>query len=179
MSALKRQEMDEDVQARIAALPAPLGAQHDAELAARLGIGESTISSWRSRGRIPDRVLRVLEGESHEPIATPPRGGGEHERAAFDPARFRFTLLFGPLAREGHYRDAMVVVSNTSIFWLMMHRARKDLVERMETAGHQLQAAFAVILHEEREAPSETAKALREQLGAQVQLMIDRRGLGH
>jgi hypothetical protein len=169
--------MDEDVEARIAALRAHLGAQHDADLAAKLGIGKSTISSWRSRGRIPERFLRVLDGESHEPIATPPRGWGDHERAAFDLALFRFTLLFGPLAREGHCRDAMVVFSNTSIFWLMMHHARKDLVERMEAAGHQLQVAFAVILYEEREAPSETAKALRERLGSQVQLMIDWRGL--
>ena len=53
--------MHSSVDATIAGLRGAVSAGTDAELARMLGVDQSTISSWRSRGRVPERFVKMLD----------------------------------------------------------------------------------------------------------------------
>lgn len=81
--------MDVTIEENLARLRKIFGAANDAELARALKLGQSTISTWKSRGRIPDRVLSILDGESPLALGTSPMNWGPHENAALGLALVR------------------------------------------------------------------------------------------
>jgi len=66
--------MDDDIDAIISALRERLSAETDADLARKLRIDKSTISSWRSRRSVPNRFRKIASGESHQMMSAPPMG---------------------------------------------------------------------------------------------------------
>lgn len=55
--------MADDVESVVVALKRHFGVQSDQDLARRLHLGRSTISSWRARQAVPSRYTRLLQGE--------------------------------------------------------------------------------------------------------------------
>ena len=71
-------------------------AQSDADLATQLGVDKSTISSWKARGRVPDKYLLILHGGENSGFTAPPVRWGERESAAFSLALLRFSAVIQP-----------------------------------------------------------------------------------
>lgn len=141
----------------ILALREHLEAKNDADLARKLRIDKSTVSSWRSRGRVPDRFRRIAEGDSHEAVATLPTRWGEHEDKSFQLALFRYSRLFGPTAGSGDFRAAMELFSKGTFLWYMLTNAQDDLAERQKN-GDSLSTAFALTLHEDIASPDSSCE---------------------
>jgi len=74
VSDVKERRMDDDIDAIISALRERLSAETDADLARKLRIDKSTISSWRSRRSVPNRFRKIASGESHQMMSAPPMG---------------------------------------------------------------------------------------------------------
>lgn len=141
--------MAENVEATITALKERFSAENDADLARRLRISKSTISSWRARNSVPQRFLGLLDGESHQFVLAPPLKWGDHEEAAFRVALFRFSRLMQKTMDLNDYRKALGLFASeaSSLFWLMMADAQKDLMHRQ--GDHSLATALALLLHDD------------------------------
>lgn len=77
----------------------------DSDLAKYLQIDKSTISSWRVRGNVPPRYLRILEGDSPKPSASPPSKWGPHEVMAFRLALFFYVRARADTVKSGDYEE--------------------------------------------------------------------------
>jgi Bacteriophage CI repressor helix-turn-helix domain len=69
-------------------------AQTDQQLAERLHVGRSTITSWRRRGNVPDRYSRVASNDHSNPFDLPIEAWSPVERAALNLALIRLTKGF-------------------------------------------------------------------------------------
>lgn len=138
----------DDAERMIASLREHFGVQTDADLARRLRIDKSTVSSWRSRGTVPARFARILEGESNQFALVPPAHWGEHEIAAFEVALFRFCRLYSGSRRLSDYRSALEMFSGDAYckFLSLMMEAQQDLVDR------QVGTSRALLIHADLEA---------------------------
>lgn len=143
--------MSSDADGTIAALREHFGVQTDAELARKLRVDKSTVYSWRSRGSVPDRFARILEGGSNQFALTPPLHWGEHEIAAFEVALFRFCRLYNGSKRLTDYRSALELFSGSAYgkFLSLMVEAQKDLMDR--EVGNTT-ASRALLIHSDLEA---------------------------
>lgn len=121
--------MADDVDEIVAALRKRLGAETDADLARKLRINKSTISSWRARGNVPDRFHGILRGDNHQSVATPPLKWSEHETAAFNAALFRFARLACSQVDLNNHRASLEAFSGRAgaLFWPLMLETEKDL----------------------------------------------------
>jgi len=81
------------VESTIDKLKRRFGAQNEAELARYLMVGQSTISTWKSRNRVPDRIQRIADGEHPLALGTTPLNWGPHEQASLGLALTRFARL--------------------------------------------------------------------------------------
>lgn len=143
----------EEVALLIDALKKRLGVITDVELAQRLAVDKSTVSSWRSRGALPKRYLGILTGEDvQEAIATPPLRWAVHEEYAFKLALFRLAKALGADASSGDYGRAWRAFRNTGGFWKLMREAQKDLAETLDSEVSAIETAFALVMHHDIEA---------------------------
>ena len=154
-------EAPEDV---IAALRQRLNAKTDSELARKLGINKSTISTWKTRGSVPKRFLAIRDGASHEAINAAPLGWGDHENMAFDLAVSRAMRALGRVVSEGSYQDLLTVFSTSAWLWVLMQEAQEELVRRQDERGVELRLAFSMALHDDFAAPEEAAERDRAML---------------
>ena len=145
--------MDNDIDTKIGELRAFLHAENDADLARKLRIDKSTVSSWRSRKRIPERFSSILDGDVIEHRSSPPELWGDIEDTAFSLALCRYTLAFKNIVDAGDYQEAMHTFRDNRRFWLIMNNAASSLQERMRDGSFDLSSAFAVLLHEDMKEP--------------------------
>ncbi|WP_164881741.1 helix-turn-helix domain-containing protein [Paenirhodobacter populi] len=144
--------MTTDPEAVIKQLKAKFNVDTDVDLARKLRIEKSTISSWKSRGRVPSRFLRILSGENHEFIAAPPVGWGEEEEAAFSLALFRFSRAFSDVISRGEYRSLVQLFTPAAAhFWWLMSQAQEDLIKKQAHSGVSVSAAEALVMFDDLE----------------------------
>lgn len=141
-------------------LKAVVGAKNDAELARRLEIDQSTISSWRSRGRVPARFTKLLEAE---PVPSHDVWPELHDRGTAV-ALARYTILRNEVAMSGNVDLALTAFLDVKPFWIVMHRAVHDLRTKMDILKIDLQAAAALVLQEDLRSPKDTAKRVAAML---------------
>lgn len=141
--------MEPTVEEVISALRAHFEVDSDAELARKLMINKSTVSSWRARGSVPQRFRGILSGEPHQFMHSPPLQWGEDEQAAFSLALFRFSRLVAAKVELEKYRDALTLFGGRAFpaFWIMMSAAQKDLAERR--GNHTLSTLLALLIHDD------------------------------
>ena len=135
-----------------------LGVENDTELARKLRLNKSTISSWRSRESVPERYLRILDGEGLEPLAVKPSGWGDYERYAFRLALFRFCRLQSELVAQNDYRDLVDTFKHDAGFWALVEQARKDIAEQDGNLPHNPGTAFALCVYDDLEDTNGTIK---------------------
>lgn len=144
--------MTTDPETVIEQLKAKFNVDTDVELARKLRIEKSTVSSWKSRGRVPNRFLRILSGENHQFIAAPPIGWGEEEQAAFSLALFRFSRAFSDIITKGEYRSLVQLFTPASShFWWLMSEAQQDLIKRQAHSGVSVSAAATMAMYDDLE----------------------------
>lgn len=152
--------MSEQVEETISALRASVGAATDAELARRLRLNQSTISSWRARGRVPSKFVRELESNG----AKPPQIWGELQDRALPVAHGRYILLRAGVVLSGDVEKAMRALSDVRAFWLVLHRAVHDIRTKMDALNIDLAAAQMLILQADLSDPEATATRVRDQI---------------
>lgn len=133
-----------------------VSARNDAELARKLGIDQSTISSWKSRGRVPQRFANMLSAELGKADPLPLEVGGELQDRGTSVALLRFTLWRGELATSGTPEDVMRAFMDLRPFWLIMHRAIHELLLKVEAFNVDLATAQALLLQEDARDPLAT-----------------------
>lgn len=149
------------VETTISNLRSLVGAHNDADLATKLEIDKSTISGWRSRGRVPEKYARILEVPAHD--AWPEL----HDRG-LAVSLARYSILRQEVLASQNLDHALAAFLDTKAYWMVMHRAVLDLRRKMETVGIDLGAAAALILQEDLRDPSATAVRLAAQLAEDV-----------
>lgn len=148
------------VESTISDIRAVVGAKNDADLARRLNIDQSTISSWRSRGRVPSRFVKLLEAE---PVPSREVWPELHDRGTAI-ALARYTILRNEVAMMGDVDKALPAFLDVKPFWIVMHRAVYDLRAKMDALNVDLQAAAALLLQEDLRSPQDTAKRVAAML---------------
>lgn len=126
--------MTGDVEEAIAALMKRFRVSTDQGLADRLRVGRSTVTSWRRRGAVPERYMRLA---SERPTALPDildPSLDPVERDAWVLALVR--LVLGPAARIVDYptflRDGPFLPRQLAVG---LEKALLDLSARMEESG--------------------------------------------
>ena len=150
----------------IEALKKCMGAQTDAELARKLRIDKSTVSSWKSRDSVPQRFLNILDGQSHQVIATPPIRWGEHENIAFSLALYRFSRWVSAIIESGDFRKLNPIFNSQSNLhiWLFLNDAQSDLIEAQDDGRHSMADAQTFLLLDEIDDPASGLKRDKNRL---------------
>ncbi|MBZ0129486.1 MAG: helix-turn-helix domain containing protein [Rhodobacteraceae bacterium] len=156
--------MENTIDSTIADLRHTFGASTDAELARKLRIDKSTISSWRSRGRVPGRFINLIGAASAKPLFEPPAVWGELQEYANAAALLRFTLLRSELANSGDADQALQVFRDIKPFWLILHRAAWEIRAKVEKLEIGIEAAQAILMHEDISDPKAAAARIQQQL---------------
>lgn len=156
--------MTPEVHTTLDSLKRAVNARNEAELARRLGINQSTISSWKQRGRVPSRFTRMIE--QPEAGAMPDLRGvsGQLQERAYPIGIARFALLRRDLIGGGDVDKALPVLRDMLPFWLVIHRAVHDMLTRVEELGVDFETAQALILQEDLRDPDATAKRIAGQV---------------
>lgn len=123
--------MKETVARQISDLMLRFKAETDEELAKCLGIGRSTIASWRRRGNIPDRYLSRQPGQDKSVVSTAPIYWSDEERAGF-----RLALLRA--SRDGFqdFKNYKQFVKGSAMavanFLMVFNEAKNDVIRMMD-----------------------------------------------
>lgn len=139
--------MPNSVEETLEALKKKMRAASDAELARKLRVDKSTISSWKARGKVPDRYIGILNGDSHQFILTTPPKWSTIEAKAFGLALYLHSVIAETIA-DADYRPTLALFSQQGFFWMLMNNCLHELVNHMEETGQDAHTAFAVVLHE-------------------------------
>ena len=145
--------MRESVDSTIAELRGVVGAQNDAELATKLSVDKSTVSGWRSRGRVPDRYVKIIETDNVPSRDVWPE---LHDKGTAV-ALARYAIMRNKVAMSGNTDKAIPAFLELKPFRLVMHRAVHDLRTKMKLLNIDLQAAAALLLQEDLRNPQKTA----------------------
>ena len=156
--------MISDVEDIIAHLRTAVGAASDAELARQLKVDQSTISSWRARGRVPQRYVKDLLSPANERTADHPAIWTEMENRALGIALARFTLLHRDSVTLPELNRAMSAFLDPKPWWLILNRAVHDVRGRMIGLDVDPSTAQALILNDDLREPEETAKRVAAEL---------------
>lgn len=155
--------MLENVDTTIAGLRSVVGAKNDADLAGKLGLDKSTISGWRSRGRVPDRFVRFLRADAFEKEVWP-----ELYDRAIAVGNARYAMLQQNVLNSNDLNQAMAAFLHTKPYWLVMHRAMHELRIKMEVLGIDLSTAAALLLQNDLQDTSATAKRVADLLAEDI-----------
>lgn len=120
----------------------------DPELARKLRIDKSTISSWRSRGSVPNRYRQILSGSDPHAYEMPPAGWGEHEVFAFRLALFRYCRARSLITASDEYPTILRVFSYEMGFFRIMAQSQRDLAAKKVAADVTFSTALALVLHD-------------------------------
>lgn len=156
--------MHSSVDATIAGLRGAVSAGTDAELARMLGVDQSTISSWRSRGRVPERFVKMLDTGKKAGSSEAPQVWGELQERAQTIALIRFTLIRSKVAQSGDVDRALGVFLDLKPFWLVLHRSIHELRIKMEALRVDLKTAQALVMQDDLRDPEATTQRVEQQL---------------
>lgn len=148
----------------IGSLRAVVGAKNDADLARQLKIDQSTISSWRARGRVPARFAALLEPEPLPKEEVWPELTDRGTAVAL----VRYVILRQQVATQGNVELAFSAFAEVKPFWLIMHRAVHDLRAKMKALNVELSTAAALILQEDLRDPKATEARVAAQLAEDI-----------
>ncbi|CUX79373.1 MAG: Mu family bacteriophage transcriptional repressor CI [Roseibaca calidilacus] len=125
----------------------------DADLARKLRVDKSTVSSWRRRDGLPARFQKILEvGLSAQSVQAPPLEWGEEEKKAFSLALFRYCRLYADIVKRGEFRDlANLFPGGMGAFWVLMSQAHRDLISRQGSGQHSLDTALSLCIYDDLE----------------------------
>lgn len=165
--------MLESVEATIQSLRVAVSAKSDAELARTLGIDQSTISSWRARGSVPQKFVKLLRSNGSSAASGPIdwatlEAWPELQERSRSIGLLRFTLLRSEVARSGDVDRAMGAFMDQKPFWLLMYRAAHDLGVKMQALGVEMKTAQALILQEDLRDPDATAHRTAKHLAEDI-----------
>ena len=152
--------MLESVDSTIAGLRSVVGAHNDSDLATKLRLDKSTISGWRSRGRVPERFVQLLEPERVPEIDIWPE---LHDRGTAL-ALARYVILRTEIVHSGDADKAIAAFLDVKPFWLVLNRAVLDLRSKVEALKIDLSAAAALLLQDDLRDPKATAARLTSHL---------------
>ena len=150
--------MQGNVDATIANLRTVVKAKSNADLARKLGLDQSTISSWRARGRVPDEFVEFLK----DPAPQKSRIWQELTDCATAVALLRYTLLRHDVAKSRDIDRGMSTFLTLKPWWLIMHRAAHELRLRMDALGTDLKTAQALIIQDDLRDPDATARRVEQ-----------------
>ena len=154
----------ETVETTISALRRAVHANTDTELAKKLGVDKSTISGWRSRGRVPERIARMVQTSTIGAGASAPTAWPELESAAQPLALARFTVLRSEVAFSGDTDWALSVFRDRKPFWFVLYRAYQELRQKMDALSVDLVTAQALLMQEDLRDPEATKHRIADQL---------------
>jgi len=121
-----------DAEEAILALKNKFKVSSDLGLANCLKLGRSTITSWKRRGSVPDRYLRLINPDSDAPFQLPLGQWHEVEIAAMNLALFRLIK-----EKEGQFNSYPDFLSGSGFLFekMTVHlgRAFLEIHARMET----------------------------------------------
>ena len=165
--------MLQSVEATIQGLRGVVNAKSDAELARTLGIDQSTISSWRARGRVPQKFEKLLRSNGSSAASGPIDWSTlevwpELQELSRAIGLLRFTLLRSEVARSGDVDRAMSIFIDQKPFWFLMWRAAHDLGSKMHALGVELKTAQALILQDDLRDPEATAQRVAKHLAEDI-----------
>ena len=165
--------MQQSVDATIQNLRGAVSAKSDAELARTLGIDQSTISSWRARGSVPQKFVKLLRLNGSSAASGPIdwstlEAWPELQERSRAIGLLRFTLLRSDVARSGDVDRAMNVFIDQKPFWLMIYRAAHDLGVKMQALGVEMKTAQALILQDDLRDPDATARRVAKHLAEDI-----------
>jgi transcriptional regulator with XRE-family HTH domain len=126
--------MADEVSAVVARLKQRFHASTDQELAEKLSLGRSTVTSWRRRGSVPERYARLADGEAVTPFGLPWTYWTEEENAALSLALLRHGAWQAPIVQDyGAFlsKAGFIVPQLLS----QMQTALDDLRRAMQTRG--------------------------------------------
>lgn len=149
--------MKDDVGAQIERLRLKFRAKSDVELAGKLNVDKSTISSWRSRNRVPEKYLELLKLDLRNFFISPPSKWGELEKAALGLALFRVSLATKEVIEAADYHETMKTFHLSGTFWLIFSKALKDILRRQEDGGYPLESAQAMKFFDDLQEPERIA----------------------
>jgi hypothetical protein len=141
--------MADDVESVVVALKRHFGVQSDQDLARRLRLGRSTISSWRARQTVPARYSRLLEGED-EGFAIEFKHQTEEEGLALSLALMRLIRDHGNVVT-----DPRAFIAHGPNLWNLLmrnyHQALEDFtVDKLEHIDfHGPTNRFSVMAYDE------------------------------
>jgi hypothetical protein len=165
--------MQQSVDATIQSLRGAVSAKSDAELARTLGIDQSTISSWRARGSVPQKFVKLVRSAGSSAASgaidwSTLKAWPELQERSRSIGLLRFTLLRSELARSGDVDRAMGVFMDQKPFWLVMYRAAHDLGVKMHALELEMKTAQALILQDDLRDPDETARRVAKHLAEDI-----------
>lgn len=143
--------MENDVGEVISTLMHKLRADSEADLARKLRIKQSTISSWKSRGNVPSRFRDIAGGASSLTLGVGPVYWSEQEKVAFGLALFRYCRLHCKDLRSGDFASAMATAGSSGDLWSLYGEAQRELWAAVETGQDDYRSAQAVLIHRDLE----------------------------
>lgn len=165
--------MLESAEATIQGLRRALSAKSDAELARTLGIDQSTISSWRARGSVPQKFVKLLRSSGTSAASGPIdwstlEAWPELQERSRAIGVLRFILLRSDVAKSGDADRAMGIFIDQKPFWLLLWRAAHDLGVKMQALGVEMATAQALILQHDLRDPDATALRVAKHLAEDI-----------
>lgn len=139
--------MDNGVETTISGLKAKFGVNTDTELARRLGVDKRTVSAWKIRGSVPERVQRILAGETRVALQVAPQKWDDEEKLAFAHALFRIARINGSTAQGTALEKVRAAFDQSSWqFWAMFDKAQEELAALIEQGTHRTVDEAALML---------------------------------
>lgn len=164
--------MEASVDQTIGKLRDLFGAETDSELAKQLHLDKSTVSSWRSRGRVPERFTKLLTAEPSDlfPWDEPLEVLRELQPVAMPIALFRYSLLLNDPESGLADNEAMLAfLTNLLPFNSVIFRAAVDLRKRQKAVGVKPEVAQLLVLQDDIRDRQATLTRTREQLREDVE----------
>ncbi|WP_187393038.1 helix-turn-helix domain-containing protein [Maritimibacter fusiformis] len=159
--------MTETVEAVIERLKKAFHVKTEADLARALMIGQSTISTWKARGRVPERIVRIAAGETTPTLGRAPVSWWGDENIALGLALVRFGRLVCKEISKEDFRASLAIASRPGDFWSLFLQAQKDLrAEAEKTADGKVSSALPIILHDDAADPERSMVRDRETIEA-------------
>ena len=151
--------MTDEVSETIECLRDVMNATSDADLARKLQIGQSTVSTWRKRGPVPMRYQRIAKGEHPFAYGEAPAYWSANENAALGIALTRYCRINFDAVTENDFASLLEMANYAEDLWTLLRAAREDLAT---SAGKSLHARVAELLHRDCTNPTEAAQRDRK-----------------
>lgn len=156
--------MQGTVETTIQQLRDTFSATSDSDLAKKLRIDKSTVSSWRSRGRVPSRFVKLLDEQPPREQAQAPDHWNELQETALGLSQLRFTLMTKDIAVSGDVERAMITFMNTKNYWAVLYRAVHEIQEKQSALNVDHDTAAALLMQEDLREPEATGARVRADL---------------